>query len=315
MSYWGGWRRQHQEFQRRVKQYRSQLRRDAEFFDGHVLYITELRWSDPFDAEPPVEFLVLSIGLAHSPAAVRCSPESHAEWLAAGAAYLDAVAAATDRAAAARERHEAECEKLGNRMMWWRMRDVEREWARAVAGYRAEVAAAGEAYLPARAALAQRVAAERREAERRLALDRARTEERRGKARELAVLPLWGILVTGRGEGTEVTLRRYDVAPTVPLPTDTRPHRWEDAEPLTGLALEPAVRALRDTGASVRWEAAATAAVEEEFGHPLRTWWEDLFPQSDLFRPPRPSGGPSTYTGTGHHSTHGAGGFSCASVH
>lgn len=315
MSYWGGWRRQHQEFRRRIERHRNQLRRDTEFFDGHLLYVTELHWTDPFDAEPPVDFVVLSIGLAHSGAAVRCTPDAHAEWLAVGLDHLDAVAAATDRAAVARERHEVETEKLGNRLLWWRMRDVERDWRRALEAYRAEVAAADEAYRPTRAAVGRRIAAEREESERRLAQERARTDERRGRARELAALPLWGVLVTGRGPGAEVTVHRHDVAPLSPLPTDTQPHRWEEAEPLTGFALEPAVRALRETGASVRWEGAATAAVEEEFGHTLQTWWEDLFPQSDLFRPPRPRGTSSTYTGTGHHSSHGAGGFSCASVH
>ncbi|MEU8139410.1 hypothetical protein [Streptodolium elevatio] len=315
MSYWGGWRRQHQEFRRRVDQHRNQLRRDTEFFDGNPLYVTELRWTDPFDAEPPVAFVALSIGLAHSRAAVRCTPDAHAEWLAVGLDYLDAVSAATDRTAIARERYEVESEKLGNRLLWWRMRDVERDWVRAIEAYRAEVAAADAAYHPTRETVARHVAAEREVSERRLAEERARTEERRAKARELAALPLWGILVTGRGRDAEVTVHRHDLAPESPLPTDTQPHRWEEAEPLTGFALEPAVRALRETGASVRWEAAAVSAVEEEFGYTLRTWWEDLFPQSDLFRPPRPRGTSSTYTGTGHHSSYGTGGFSCASVH
>lgn len=315
MGYWTSWHRQHEEFRRQVRGFRTQLQRDAEFFDGHVLYVSEMRFAHPFGDEPPPGFLVLGIGLGGRSGSLKCTSEAHVAWLAAGVEYLDTIEAATDRAAAARNRHDEECELLGNRILRWRLRVVEQALAQAMDAYRAEVAAAEEAYRPTREAIAASVAQLTEERALADAEERARTEERRGKARELAALPLWGLLVTGKGRAAEVIIHRHDIAPLSSLPTDTEPHPWEEAEPLTGLSLEPAVRQLRENGATVRWEGAATAAVEEEFGFPLATWWEDLFPRSDLFRPPKPRTSPTTYTGIGHHSSYGGGHFSCASSH
>lgn len=303
----GTWGVRYEDFLRTVEHHRARLRRDIGFFDGHVLSVRTWQWRDPFG--DGVRFEVSSIGLGGDDGSVDCSAATHGRWLAGALTYLDAVESATKRAAEARRRFDQDRDHAANRVLRWRLKGVDADWGSAVAAYRAQVAAAEAAYRPIREAIATCSAALREQWAREATADGPAAAERHRKGAELAAIPLWGLLVTGQGKRTRIIVRRYDVAPAEHLPTDTEPHPWEEREPLTAFTLESALRELHGRQVTVEWEPAARKAVEEECGVSLSAWWRQLFPQSELLRPPAAPRG-TAYTGTTRRR--GAGGFSSA---
>ncbi|MFI6583023.1 hypothetical protein [Embleya sp. NPDC050493] len=329
-------RRAVESYRRRVEGLHAQLDRDAGFFDGMPLRVSAHEWRAPSAWKESEVFSVIGIGLSGNLDRVRTSAETHAEWLAAGHAYVEAIDAAIVAAIPVRAQVLADLDKPTTRVLRRRRRAALRTWEQALETYRTAVAAAEAAYRPTREAVAEAVGATRANDERTEAARRAADEERRHRARASAERPMWGLVLVGEqadppvtaddpaaagadsGSGADsgpaagdVLVYRYDVAPDHPLPAAARPHARTADEPLTAHALEAALRELRDEGVSVTWESAARAALEQECDLVLSSWWDCLFPRSDLFRPPPTRPDATRHTGTSHHSSYGAGGHGC----